>query len=207
MSHSLLKFTLALFVATAMGCSASTPNAEPINPPPVVPEGMESAVLGAGCFWCVEAFYERLDGVEDAVSGYAGGMTVNPDYKQVSHGLTDHAEVVMVIYDPKVITYRELIDFFWTTHDVTDGRGVWPDFGPQYRSTLLYMNESQKAAIEASRKEYEAETGKTVATVIAPLGEFYTAETYHQDFAEKNPNHGYIQQILVPKLKKLGMSL
>lgn len=209
--YHLMKNHCFLFLGLVLsGCSGSAvevANDEPVNPPPVVPEGMESAVLGAGCFWCVEAFFERLDGVSEVVSGYAGGTTVNPDYKKVSMGATDQVESVMVIYDPEVITYRELIDFFWTTHDVTDGRGVWPDFGPQYISILLYKDDAQKTAIMESRAAYMAQTGKTVATVIQPLDIFYTAETYHQDFARKNPNHGYIQQILVPKLKKLGMKL
>lgn len=199
---------LVLLGALAVGCSdAAGLNDAPVADKPVVPDGLERAVLGAGCFWCVEAFYERLDGVHDAISGYAGGTTVNPDYKQVSRGATDHAEVVMVIYDPQKITYRELIDFFWTTHDATDGRGVWPDFGPQYRSILLYADAEQHEVIEASRRAYESETGSVVATDVHLLDKFYAAEDYHQDFAAKNPNHSYIQQILVPKLKKLGMKL
>lgn len=208
MPTRLYSLSLALLMLLASGCSgASKGNAEPVNPPPVVPAGMESAVLGAGCFWCVEAFYERLDGVHEVVSGYAGGTTINPDYKAVSRGATDQVEVVMVIYNPQVITYRELIDFFWTTHDATNGNGVWPDFGPQYRSILLYDNDAQRDAIEASRIAYEAAQTVKVATEIKPLDTFYTAETYHQDFAKLNPKNSYIQQILVPKLKKLGFSL
>lgn len=170
-----------------------------------VPTGMETAVLGAGCFWCVEVFYEKLDGVEEAVSGYAGGEIVNPTYSQVARGATKHVEVVQVIYDPSVISFRELIDFFWTTHDATRGDGVWPDFGPQYRSILFYENEAERAAIEASRQSYEASSGKTVATDIKALDAFYPAETYHQDYAEKNPNDRYVRGVLNPKLEKLGL--
>ena len=168
------------------------------------PEGMTTAVLGSGCFWCVEAFYEHLDGVSEVISGYAGGKEVNPTYKQVGMGRTTHAETVQVIYNPEVITYRELIDFFWTTHDATRSDGVWPDFGPQYRSILLYQNEAEHTAIEASRKAYESETGKTVATEIKPLDTFYPAEEYHQDYAKRNPNDRYVRGVLNPKLKKLG---
>ncbi|NBB80567.1 MAG: peptide-methionine (S)-S-oxide reductase MsrA [Verrucomicrobia bacterium] len=166
---------------------------------------MEIAVVGAGCFWCVEVFYEKLDGVEEAVSGYAGGEMANPTYEQVARGVTKHAEVVQVIYDPALISYRELIDFFWTTHDATRGDGVWPDFGPQYRSILLYNDAAQRAAIEASRGAYEASSGKTVATEIRELDRFYPAETYHQDYAAKNPNDRYVRGVLNPKLKKLGL--
>ena len=198
---------ILLLVLVSTGCSGSASNVEPVNPAPVVPAGMQSAVLGAGCFWCVEAFYERLEGVSEVVSGYAGGTAVNPTYKEVSSGGSDQVETVMVIYDPNQISYRELIDFFWTTHDATNGRGVWPDFGPQYRSILLYRDDTEKSVIEASRRAYESATGKEAATEIKALDTFYTAETYHQDFAKKNPNHGYIQKILKPKLKKLGYEL
>ena len=196
---------MLLFFAT--GCNASASNSEPVNPAPVIPDGMQSAVFGAGCFWCVEAFYERLEGVSEVISGYAGGTAVNPTYKQVASGASDQVETVMVIYDPNLISYRDLIDFFWTTHDATNGKGVWPDFGPQYRSILLYGDDAEKATIDVSRQAYEKASGQSVATEVKALDTFYTAETYHQDFAKKNPKHGYIQGILKPKLKKLGFEL
>jgi peptide-methionine (S)-S-oxide reductase len=166
---------------------------------------MATAVVGAGCFWCVEAFFEGLDGVSEVISGYAGGSEPNPTYRQVAGGATSHAEVIKIIYDPDQISYRELIDFFWTTHDTTRGDGVWPDFGPQYRSILLYADADQKAAIAASREAHEAEIDASVATDIQPLEVFYPAEQYHQDFAAKNPQHRYIRGILEPKKKKLGL--
>jgi peptide-methionine (S)-S-oxide reductase len=172
-----------------------------------VPTHLKTIVVGAGCFWCVEAFFERIPGVEAAISGYAGGSSSNPTYKAVSSGRSDHVEVVQVHYDPSQVSLRELIDFFWTTHDVSDGRGVYPDYGPQYRSLLLYQDAPQKAIIEASRSAYMAQTSKQVATELKQLDTFYTAEAYHQDFARKHPQHPYIQGILVPKLKKLGFSL
>jgi peptide-methionine (S)-S-oxide reductase len=201
-THDLILGFLTLFLA---GCSAQ-PAAKDGTPAAVaVSEGMETAVLGAGCFWCVEVFYEKLEGVEEAVSGYAGGEISNPTYQQVAGGATKHVEVVQVVYDPAEITYRELIDFFWTTHDATRGDGVWPDFGPQYRSILLYKDETERAAIKASREAYETSSGKTVATDIKALEAFYPAETYHQDYAEKNPNDRYVRGVLNPKLKKLGL--
>ena len=193
---------LSLFTSA---CSAQKSSAEKAPATVEVPAGMQTAVLGAGCFWCVEAFYQGLDGVHDAVSGYAGGEEINPTYGEVARGQTGHAEVVQIIYDPEIVGYRELIDFFWTTHDATRGDGVRPDFGPQYRSILLYKNEEEKAAIEASRRAYEAETGKTVATDIKALDIFYPAETYHQDYAGKNPNDRYVRGVLAPKLKKLEL--
>lgn len=172
-----------------------------------LPAHLKTIVVGAGCFWCVEAFFERIPGVNSAISGYAGGSSSNPTYKAVSSGRSDHVEVVQVYYDPSQVSLRELIDFFWTTHDVSDGRGVHPDYGPQYRSLLLYKDAAQIAIIEASRKAYIAQTSKQVATELKQLDTFYAAEAYHQDFASKHPQHPYIQGILVPKLKKLGFSL
>tara|TARA_B110000008_G_scaffold275495_1_gene313044 strand:+ start:1692 stop:2279 length:588 start_codon:yes stop_codon:yes gene_type:complete len=172
-----------------------------------LPAHLEAIVVGAGCFWCVEAFFERIPGVEAAISGYAGGSSSNPTYKAVSSGRSDHVEVVQVHYDPAQVSLRKLIDFFWITHDVSDGRGVYPDYGPQYRSLLLYQDAEQKAIIEASRSAYIEQTSKQVATELKQLDVFYVAEAYHQDYAKKHPQHPYIQGILVPKLKKLGFSL
>lgn len=208
MKHK-LPTALAAFTAVTLSLFASACTAQPTTEAEVArtnetPAGMTTAVLGAGCFWCVEAFYERLDGVSEVVSGYAGGDEANPTYKQVAMGRTTHAEVVQVIYDPETITYRELVDFFWTTHDATRSDGVWPDFGAQYRSILLYQNEAERAAIEASRQAYETKSGNKVATDINALDTFYPAEEYHQDYAKRNPNDRYVRGVLNPKLKKLG---
>jgi len=205
MKHPIALLTLATLALIASGCSAQKSTKDLAPASFEVPEGMQTAVLGAGCFWCVEAFYEQLDGVLEVVSGYAGGAEANPTYYQVAHGETSHAEVVKIIYDPEVIPYHELIDFFWTTHDATRSDGVAPDFGPQYRSILLYQNEAERAAIEASRQAYESRTGKKVATDIKALDTFYPAATYHQNYAENNPNDRYIRGVLNPKLKKLGL--
>ncbi|MEN8661978.1 MAG: peptide-methionine (S)-S-oxide reductase MsrA [Lentimonas sp.] len=196
---------LATLTVLMSACSVQDTVEDKYAPATVrVPDNMKITVLGAGCFWCVESFYEHLDGVHDAISGYAGGVEEHPTYNEVARGQTSHAEVVKVIYDPSVISYTELIDFFWTTHDVTRSDGVHPDFGSQYRSILLYQNDEEKKTIETSRQKYESKTGKTVATEIKKLNTFYTAETYHQDYAKKNPSDRYIQGILNPKLKKLG---
>ena len=195
-------YLLSLFASSCFAQRTSEETAPAVVEPA---EGMHTTVLGAGCFWCVESIFEELEGVHEVVSGYAGGREENPSYNQVAAGKTSHAETVKIIYDPQVIRYRELIDFFWTTHDPTRSDGVWPDYGPQYRSILLYQNEEEKATIEASRQAYESVTGKTIATEIQPLGIFYPAETYHQDYAAKNPNDRYVRGVLNPKLKKLGL--
>lgn len=203
-----LIFLAPLLLLSLVSCSnQATSQATMASVAANVPEHLKTIVVGAGCFWCVEAFFERIPGVEAAISGYAGGSSSNPTYKAVSSGRSDHVEVVQVHYDPSQVSLRELIDFFWTTHDVSDGRGVYPDYGPQYRSLLLYQDTAQKAIIEASRSAYIAQTSKQVATELKQLDTFYTAEAYHQDFAKKHPQHPYIQGILVPKLKKLGFSL
>lgn len=204
MKRSFSLIALAALTLLVSACSGQR-SAEDQAPASVeVPENMQTAVLGAGCFWCVESFFEHLNGVHDAVSGYAGGVEKNPTYYQVARGETTHAEVVQLIYDANIISYRELIDFFWTTHDATRSDGVWPDFGSQYRSILLYQNEEEKSIIEASRKAYEVKTDKNIATDIKSLEIFYPAETYHQNYAKKNPGDRYVQGILNPKLEKLG---
>lgn len=168
----------------------------------------QKAVFGAGCFWCVEAFFEQQPGVIDVISGYAGGDEVNPTYQQVGAGKTGHAEAVQVTFDPTKTSYEKLLEFFWKTHDPTDGRGVAPDFGHQYRSIIVPLDEAQRAAAEKSKSEAQQQLGKAIATEIAPVGEaFYPAEDYHQDYVRKNPRDGYVQAIAVPKLKKLGLRI
>jgi len=165
----------------------------------------QKAVFGAGCFWCMEAIYEQQPGVVKVVAGYAGGKEPNPTYHEVGSGKTGHAEAIEVEFDPSKTSYEKLVDYFWTTHDPTDKRGVWPDFGPQYRSMLLYANEDQKKAIEASKARQK--NASKIVTEIAPVGKFYPAEDYHQNYAKKNPNDPYVQRITIPKLKKLGLAV
>ena len=167
----------------------------------------ETAVFGAGCFWCVEAFYEQQPGVKNVVSGYAGGPEANPNYKQVSAGATGHAEVVQVEFDPAVTSYEKLVEFFWKTHDPTDGRGVAPDFGKQYRPIILYRTPEQQDIAEKSKLALAAKLGKPVAAQILPLEKFYPAEEYHQDYVRRNPKDGYVVGVAIPKLKKLGLKV
>lgn len=197
---------VAWSLLTVIDCSGQKKSPEGVAPSGIeTPEGMKSIVLGAGCFWCVEAFFEKQEGVSDVISGYAGGIESDPTYPQVAGGQTSHAEVVKVVYDPKRIRLEELIDFFLTTHDVSRNDGVWPDFGSQYRSILLYQNDQEKAVIKSRIQAYEAKTQKKVATDIRKRVRFYTAESYHQDYAKKNPNDPYVRRVLNPKLRKLGL--
>jgi peptide methionine sulfoxide reductase msrA/msrB len=147
-------------------------------------EAESTAVFAGGCFWCTEADFEKLDGVSEAISGYAGGEVADPSYKQVSSGQTGHTEVVKVFYDPDVVSYQQLLQWFWRHIDPTDADGQFVDRGSQYRSAIFYLNEEQKRLAEASKKQL-AESGrfdKPIVTEISPLDAFYRAEDYHQDY-------------------------
>jgi peptide-methionine (S)-S-oxide reductase len=162
------------------------------------------ATLGGGCFWCLEAAYKELRGVEKVVSGYAGGKNPHPTYAQVCTGATGHAEVVQIRYDPNVITYKDILDVFFTIHDPTTPNQQGYDVGTQYRSIVLYHDPEQKAAVEQSIEDLA--TAKTwdapIVTQVEPLTEFYPAEDYHQDYFEKNPEQPYCQVVVAPKVAK-----
>lgn len=166
----------------------------PIAPP--FPEGLEVAVFGMGCFWGAERLFWQTEGVWTTAVGYAGGYTQNPTYEEVCSGLTGHAEVVLAVFDPSVITYEALLKVFWEEHDPTQGNRQGNDVGTQYRSTLYYTSDAQKKTIEESQASYQAALTRgghgQITTEVAPLGEFYYAEDYHQQYLSdaKNPN-GY----------------
>jgi len=162
------------------------------------------ATFGGGCFWCVEAAFERVRGVESVVSGYAGGSAEDPSYEAVCRGTTGHAEVVQVSYDPAEITYRDLLEVFFTIHDPTTENRQGPDVGSQYRSIVLYHDESQRETVEDYVDELEA-SGEYdgIVTEVEPLDTFWTAEDKHQDYFAKHPNQPYCQMQIPPKLEKL----
>lgn len=164
----------------------------------------ETAVFGAGCFWCVEAIYERVSGVKSVESGYAGGHVDNPTYKQVTSGTTGHAEVARLEYDPEVISYEELLEVFWHTHNPTTKNRQGADVGPQYRSVIFYMNEDQKQIAEESMKKTDASDlwKDPIVTEIEPLSNYSVAENYHQNYYENNPNAGYCSIVIAPKIAK-----
>ena len=164
----------------------------------------ELATLGGGCFWCLEAVFKDLKGVESVVSGYAGGQVANPTYEQVCGGCTGHAEVVQITYDPAVVSYRDLLDVFFTIHDPTTPDQQGADIGPQYRSIILYHSPEQKADAERSIAE-QGETGvwdAPIVTEVVPLETFYPGEEYHQDYYERNPRQRYCQVVIAPKVAK-----
>jgi peptide-methionine (S)-S-oxide reductase len=160
------------------------------------------ATFGGGCFWCTEAVFERVKGVKAAVSGYAGGTKEDPTYREVCSGTTEHAEVIQVQYDPKQVSYETLLDIFFDTHDPTTLNAQAPDTGTQYRSIILYHDDTQKKIAEEAKKKAAASHKDPITTQIVPLKKFYPAEDYHQDYFAKNPNAPYCVFVLRPKLQK-----
>jgi peptide-methionine (S)-S-oxide reductase len=167
------------------------------------PMKTEKATLGGGCFWCVEAVYERLPGILSVTSGYAGGQTENPTYEQIGTGKTGHAEVVQIEYDPEKISYQKIIDLFWDAHDPTTLNRQGADVGTQYRSIILTANDDEARIAKESRDRAQGEFKSPIVTEIVPLEKFYPAEDYHQDFYRENPIHPYNMAVIRPKLKKL----
>lgn len=165
---------------------------------------LEEATFGAGCFWCVEAIFEEVRGVQSVVAGYAGGEVKNPTYKQVASGTTEHAEVTRVTFDPSVVSYEQLLEVFWHTHNPTTKNRQGADVGPQYRSVIFYHNEEQKEVAKQSlAKTDDSDLWEDpIVTEIEPISNYSKAEDYHQNYYENNPNAGYCTVVIAPKLKK-----
>lgn len=168
------------------------------------PGRTETATLGGGCFWCLEPLFEELEGVLNVVVGYAGGMTPDPDYRQVCTGTTGHAEVVQITFDPDIISYQEILEVFFSIHDPTTLNRQGADVGTQYRSIILYHDQSQKEIAEAVMREMTEEGiwQHPVVTEVLPYQVFYEAEEYHQEYFRKNPYQGYCAVVISPKLSK-----
>ncbi|MBK9990578.1 MAG: peptide-methionine (S)-S-oxide reductase MsrA [Verrucomicrobia bacterium] len=166
------------------------------------PTKSETVVLGGGCFWCLDATYRLMPGVMSVVSGYAGGTTVNPSYQAVCAGITGHAEVVKIDYDPAQVSLEKLLEFFWTIHDPTTLNSQGNDHGTQYRSIILYASDEQKTAAEKSTAVAQKKFSDAIVTEIVPLREFYVAEEYHQDYFSKNPTAGYCRFVVKAKVEK-----
>jgi peptide-methionine (S)-S-oxide reductase len=164
----------------------------------------ETAILGGGCFWCLEAVYNELRGVQSVISGYAGGSVANPSYEQVCSGRTGHAEVVRLTYDPAEISYREILDIFFTIHDPTTLNRQGADVGTQYRSIILYESPEQEQIARDAIAEITASGiwRKPIVTQVEPLDRFYPAEAYHQNYFEQNPYQPYCQVVIAPKVAK-----
>ena len=166
---------------------------------------LETATFGAGCFWCVEAVFENLDGVKAVESGYMGGTTENPTYREVCSGETGHAEVTQIYFDPEVIQFKTLLDWLWRSHNPTTLNRQGADVGTQYRSAIFYHSDAQKAAAEASKAAAQSDFDAPIVTEITPAAKFYAAENYHQDYYRLNKSAPYCQMVIRPKLKKLDL--
>ncbi|WP_296702730.1 peptide-methionine (S)-S-oxide reductase MsrA [Algoriphagus sp.] len=170
-----------------------------------VPDGLELITLGAGCFWCTEAVFQRLKGVESVISGYSNGIIENPSYREICTGTTGHAEVIQVYFDPKIISLHKILEVFFATHDPTTLNKQGADTGPQYRSAIYYGTEDQYKIITdlVDQLNESGVFGKRVVTEIAPLLSFYPAESYHQDYYNLNGHQPYCQFVIKPKVNKL----
>lgn len=174
---------------------------------PEIPEGAQVTTLGAGCFWCVEAAYNQIDGVHAAVSGYMGGQLDNPTYEQICTGSTGHAEVVRVVFDPAKIDFEKILAWFWDLHDPTQLNRQGNDVGTQYRSAIFYENDEQKNLAEQSKRAAQENFDRPIVTEIVPATKFFSAENYHQDYYFQNKTrNSYCQFVVEPKLKKLKLN-
>ncbi|MGL4400233.1 MAG: peptide-methionine (S)-S-oxide reductase MsrA [Luteolibacter sp.] len=183
----------SLIIAAISLCSGFLPAAD-----------LKKATFAAGCFWCVEAIFDRVPGVVDVVSGYTGGKEKNPTYGQVGSGRTSHCEAVEITYDADKTSYSKLLEVFWKSHDPTDARGVAPDFGKQYRSALFYRTPEEKSAIDTSKEALQKKLGKKIATQVEAFEKFYPAEDEHQDYVKRNPSNSYVRNVSIPRLIETG---
>jgi len=196
-------------VLLLIGCSASA-KSENASKPKVssgTKEKLETATLAGGCFWCIEAVYNRIDGVKSTVSGFTGGHVKNPTYGDVVTGNSGHAEVVQIAFDPEILSYGELLSVFWQAHDPTTLNRQGADIGTQYRSAIYYHSSEQKKIAEASKKKYAVKFNSPIVTEITQAPEFYVAEDYHQEYYENNSKARYCRAVIAPKLEKLGMEV
>jgi len=207
MKYSFIPIVLLItFLIATMFQNNSRPKDTTPAAAPEIPEGFSYIDLGAGCFWCVEAVYQRIDGIESVTSGYMGGVTENPAYYDVVSGGTGHAEIVRVVYNPKVIDTRGVLTWFWKLHDPTTLNRQGNDRGTQYRSAIFYNSDEQKAIAEASLRETNPSYNNKIVTEITKATTFYPAEVYHQDYYKLVGNRdGYCRVTIPPKLKKLGL--
>ena len=208
MTKTIFNLLLPLFIllsaCSEANTSSSKTSAQAATIAPGDTAGLAKATFAGGCFWCTEAFFERLKGVKQVVSGYAGGEKLNPTYQQVSAGNSGYAECVQIYYDPKQLTYQDLLEVFFATHDPTTLNRQGPDVGEQYRSVVFYHNQEQKQQAQQYIKSMEEASAflKQIVTKVEPVKNFAAAEEYHQDFYKQNPNNGYMQQVAEPKMKK-----
>lgn len=196
-------FSASFALAFLMACSSGTAQ----QPKPKTAEELEGyskAYFASGCFWCVEAIFQSVKGVEEAISGYSGGKIKNPSYRLVSSGGTRHAEAVEVYYDPEVVSYETLVKVFFGSHDPTTPNRQGPDRGPQYRSMIYYLNDSEKAIAEKAIADLTASNvwPNPIVTEVVPFEIFYVAEAYHQEYEALHPNQPYVRSVSIPRLNR-----
>jgi len=204
--NSILTLTFSLlFFSCGNGETKSVTQSADLNMDPVeVPmqDNMAKAYLASGCFWCVEAVYESVNGVKEVISGYSGGHTENPTYEASNTGKTGHAEAVEVIYDPKVVSFESLVKVYYGSQNPTQVNGQGPDNGSQYRSIIFYQNQEQKTIIEKVSAEVAKSYDKPLAAEVVPFQKFWMAEDYHQNYERSHPENPYIQNVSIPRLEK-----
>ncbi len=200
-------FSTFIFWITIIGIFAKTDKEKvmSINVKSPDQSSYDFALIGGGCFWCTEAVFEKLDGVVEVISGYAGGELVNPTYKEICTGETGHAEVIKIKFLPSHISYSKILETFGRAHNPTTLNRQGADIGTQYRSTIMYYNEEQQKMARQWKEKLSLKFEDPVVTEIVPAPKFYPAEDYHQDYYSKNPKQGYCSFVIRPKLKKLGL--
>ncbi len=201
----MLRFLLLVLFLGACAESTNHGSKPEMTPVPSKSDALEVATLGAGCYWCVEAVLQQVEGVREVSSGFMGGKVANPSYRDVCNGDTGHAEVVQVTFDPRVLPYEELLSWFWRLHDPTTLNRQGADEGTQYRSVIFYHSEAQRLAAEASKRAAQPDFRDLIVTEIAPAGPYYRAKDDHQDYYRQNREQGYCRMVIAPKLKKLGL--
>ncbi len=206
-----MKTILSLILSlnlTIVSCQTNTTNEKQeaiINSKPIevpVQNGLAKAYFASGCFWCVEAIYESVSGVNEVINGYSGGHTEHPTYQLSNTGRTGHAEAVEVLYDPNIVSFSTLLDVYFGSQDITQVNGQGPDNGSQYRSIIFYQNENQKEKIINKKKQLTKKLNVTIAAEVYPFLKFWKGEDYHQDFERLHPNNPYVRNISIPRLKK-----
>ncbi len=201
--HTVLLALLTLLISASFACQNSINPEKPQKKKQDL-SGYATAYFASGCFWCVEAVFESVQGVPEAVSGYSGGSEQNPSYREVAAGKTGHAEAVKVYYDPKVIDYQTLLTVYYDSHNPTTVNGQGPDMGRQYRSIIFYQNEEEEKLAKAFKDSLDASGtySQKIATEIVPFKKFWEAEEYHQDYERRNPNQPYVRSVSIPRLNR-----
>jgi len=205
MKKLLYILTISLFFSCQNQAQVSEKQQAVIDAEPVVvpiQDGKARAYFASGCFWCVEAVFESVKGVEESISGYSGGHTDNPTYEASNTGRTGHAEAVEIIYDPKVVSFSTLVDVYFGSQNPTQVNGQGPDRGSQYRSIIFYQDEAQKKIIEEKKAALAKKLDAKIAAEVYPFQKFWVGEDYHQDFEKRNPNQSYIRAVSIPRLNR-----